>query len=234
MEKEQEEKRELTEKEIVALSRLSQTIHLHDALTAIQTEMKAPKDKQQKNEKGGGYFYRSAESILEAVKPFLAKYRLTLTLKDEVVLIGERYYNRTTVTLGNGVEVIQTSFDTFAPEKSPYMSEQQTSGSTASYGRKYALQGLFALDDNQDPDGAKAKKVDDTKASPEIIKWLTNALNQMPDVVDQKTGQAYPAGEAFLSKYKVKALVDMTQSQAEKAKDEITKKAAAHKNANPA
>lgn len=228
----QEEKRQVTEQEAQALNRLANTIHIHDALVAIQTGMKAPKDKQQKKKDGSvGYSYRSAESILEAAKPWLQQFRLTITMKDEIIQVGDRYYDRASATLSNGFETIVSSFDTLAPERSEYMSEQQTSGSTASYGRKYALQGLFALDDAQDPDSKTRKE--DPKANGEIVKWLTNALNQMPDIID-KNGKSIPAWEAFLGKYKLKALADLTQSQAEKAKEEIMKKAAQHKNDNPA
>ncbi len=113
--------------------------------------MKAPKDMRNNL---GNYNYRSCESILEAVKPLLAANSLALTLTDEMVQVGDRIYVRATatVTLTSGGESI--SVDAFAREEEAKkgMDSSQVTGAASSYARKYALNGLFCIDDNKDSD----------------------------------------------------------------------------------
>ena len=118
-------------------------------LSEIQAEIKAPKGQFNKF---GGYAYRSCEDILEAVKPILFKHKCFLTLDDEIVLIGDRYYVKATATLQT--ETGCTCTTAFAREAVARkgMDESQITGSASSYARKYALSGLFALDDTKDAD----------------------------------------------------------------------------------
>lgn len=120
-------------------------------LVAIQGELKAPKNLYNKF---GGYNYRSAESILEALKPLLTEKKCILTISDEVKLIGDRYYIEATATLSNGTEEVSTKAYAREEESKKGMDASQLTGSTSSYARKYALNGLFALDDNKDADDA--------------------------------------------------------------------------------
>lgn len=115
----------------------------------IQFELKAPKGQYNSFAK---YHYRSCEDILEALKPLLFKYKATLTLSDEIVLIGERYYVKATAILRSGSNSI-TAF-AFAREQDDKkgLDASQITGTASSYARKYALNGLFCIDDTKDAD----------------------------------------------------------------------------------
>lgn len=118
-------------------------------LAKIQKELKAPK--AQKNS-FGKYNYRSCEDILEAVKPLLGE--CTLTISDKIELIGDRYYVKATATL-YGKDVKDTvSADGYAREslEKKGMDSAQITGAASSYARKYALNGLFSIDDTKDSD----------------------------------------------------------------------------------
>jgi len=119
-------------------------------LIKIQSQLKAPKNLYNGF---GKYKYRSAENILEAVKPLLAENECTLTISDEIVLVGDRFYIRATATLRNksGECEATTAYAREAEEKKG-MDDSQITGTASSYARKYALGGLFCLDDNQDAD----------------------------------------------------------------------------------
>jgi len=118
-----------------------------ELLNKIQQQLKVPKSL---HNKFGNYNYRSAEQILDAVKPLLGKG--TLTLSDEVVLIGQRYYVKATAQIKDGGECVSVFAFARETESRKGMDEAQVTGSTSSYARKYALNGLFGLSDVQDPD----------------------------------------------------------------------------------
>ena len=125
--------------------------NVYEKLMNIQAELKAPKN--QYNE-FGKYYYRSCEDILEALKPILAKHQAAVTISDEIVLIGDRYYIKATAALidvenGDKVEVSAYARE---DEQKKGMDASQLTGSTSSYARKYALNGLFAIDDTKDSD----------------------------------------------------------------------------------
>lgn len=118
-------------------------------LSKVQSELKAPKDLFNKF---GGYSYRSAEGIMEAVKPLLAREGLILTVCDDIVLVGERYYVKATATITDGVNSLSNSaFAREAGEKKG-QDDSQITGATSSYARKYALNGLLCIDDTKDAD----------------------------------------------------------------------------------
>lgn len=119
-------------------------------LIAIQSELKAPKSQYNKF---GGYKYRKAEDILEAVKPLLAKQKCTLIITDDVVLIGNRIYVKATATIKNEKGECETTNGWAREEETKKgMDGSQITGASSSYARKYALNGLFAIDDNADSD----------------------------------------------------------------------------------
>lgn len=119
-------------------------------LIAIQSELKAPKSQFNKF---GGYKYRKAEDILEAVKPLLAKQKCTLIITDDVVLIGNRIYVKATATIKNEKGECETTNGWAREEETKKgMDGSQITGASSSYARKYALNGLFAIDDNADTD----------------------------------------------------------------------------------
>ena len=125
-------------------------LSFYEKLCGIQTEMKAPKGQYNDFSK---FNYRSAEDILEAVKPYLEKYGLALTIRDEIKLIGDRFYIMATAKLsdflGKDIEVTGWAREALAKKG---MDESQITGATSSYARKYALNGLFAIDDTKDSD----------------------------------------------------------------------------------
>lgn len=119
-------------------------------LVEIQSRLKAPKGQYNTF---GGYNYRSAEDILEALKPILAEQECVVMLTDEILLIGDRYYIKSTATLTNkdGQECSAIGLARESLTKKG-MDEAQITGSASSYARKYALNGLFAIDDGVDDD----------------------------------------------------------------------------------
>lgn len=119
-------------------------------LIAIQSELKAPKSQFNKF---GGYKYRKAEDILEAVKPLLNKQKCTLTIKDDIVMVGNRIYVKATATIKNEKGECETTTGWAREEETKKgMDGSQITGASSSYARKYALNGLFAIDDNADSD----------------------------------------------------------------------------------
>ena len=124
---------------------------LKNKLLVIQQELKAPKGR---NNRFGGYYYRSTEDILTALKPLLKKQKVILTITDSMELIGERYYVKATVCLEDtesetGISVSAYARETLERKKSD---DSQLTGAASSYARKYALNGLFLIDDSADPD----------------------------------------------------------------------------------
>lgn len=120
---------------------------LNKRLAEIQQNLKAPK---KEFNKFGGYNYRSCEDILEAVKPLLND--TTLLIWDEIVSVGDRYYVKATAELYDGENSIKSVAYAREAEKKTGMDEAQITGAASSYARKYALNGLFAIDDTKDAD----------------------------------------------------------------------------------
>lgn len=122
---------------------------IHDQLRTIQEKLKAEKGQYNSF---GKYKYRSCEDILKSVKPLLKETATTLTLSDELQYIGDRYYIKATAKLSNGSESIETYGYAREEEDKKGMDGSQITGSSSSYSRKYALCGLFAIDDGIDSD----------------------------------------------------------------------------------
>lgn len=131
---------------------------LHEKLLAIQTKLKAPKGQYNSF---GKYSYRSAEDILEAVKPLNSEQGVLLTITDEIKEIGGRVYVVATATVSDGTDTLQVSAFAREPENKKGMDESQITGATSSYARKYALNGLYAIDDNKDADTDEHKQQQD-------------------------------------------------------------------------
>lgn len=119
-------------------------------LITIQSELKAPKTQYNKF---GGYKYRKAEDILEAVKPLLAKQKCAIIITDDIVMVGSRIYVKATATIKNEKGEYETSTGWAREEETKKgMDGSQITGASSSYARKYALNGLLAIDDNADSD----------------------------------------------------------------------------------
>jgi hypothetical protein len=124
----------------------------------VQAELKAPKSQYNSF---GRYNYRSAEDILEAVKPLLFKHGLTQTISDEVVETNTRHYIKSTVTVYLGDQSVSVSAFAREPESKKGMDESQITGTASSYARKYALNGMWCIDDTKDADTDEYKKQTD-------------------------------------------------------------------------
>lgn len=125
-------------------------------LTELQQELKAPKNQRNNF---GNYNYRSCEDILEALKPLLVKFGATLTISDEIVMIGDRYYVKATAKLNfNKEENYEASAYAREADTKRGMDDSQITGTASSYARKYCLNGLFCIDDTKDADTDEFKK----------------------------------------------------------------------------
>lgn len=148
---------------------------LIEKVVMVQSELKAPKGQYNSF---GKYSYRSCEDIVEAVKPILNKYNIVLNLSDELVLIGDRYYIKAVAGLTDGTDVIQSVAYAREPQELKGMTESQITGTASSYARKYALNGLLAIDDTKDPDTDEFAKTteqepkEEAKATPKQIELL--------------------------------------------------------------
>ena len=130
-------------------------------LVTIQQKLKAPKGQYNTF---GKYKYRSCEDILESVKPVLAETKCTLTLSDEMIAVGDRIYVKATVTLTNdkGEKEVTTAFAR-EEETKKGMDGSQITGASSSYARKYALNGLFCIDDAKDSDSTNTHGKEETQ-----------------------------------------------------------------------
>lgn len=157
---------------------------LNETLLAIQQELKAPKGQYNSF---GKYKYRSCEDILEAVKPLLRKHNCTLVISDDIVMLGTRFYIKATVTLSNGGESVMTTAFAREEEEKKGADSSQITGAASSYARKYALNGLFCIDDNKDSDS--------TNNGGKPVESAENPLMEaaMSDVRNAKDTQALKA-----------------------------------------
>lgn len=124
-------------------------------LLNVQSALKAPKNQRNAF---GNYNYRSCEDILEAVKPLLAQQGLVLTITDSIEMVGTRVYVKATATVTDGEKSISTEAFAREADGRKGMDESQVTGSASSYARKYALNGLFCIDDTKDADTMKPEE----------------------------------------------------------------------------
>ncbi len=140
---------------------------LQERLIAIQNKLKAPKSQYNSF---GKYNYRSCEDILEAVKPLLKEQGVAMTITDEMVGIGTRIYVKATATLMFGEETITGVGYAREDESKKGMDGSQVTGASSSYARKYALNGLFLIDDTKDGDATNDGGQQPAKAAPKQAK----------------------------------------------------------------
>lgn len=143
-------------------------MNIYEKLLAIQSELKAPKGQYNSF---GKYKYRSCEDILEAVKPFCKKYKAVLTLSDEMVVLGDRYYIKAKATLSDTEDYSEVCNTAYAREEETKkgMDGSQITGTASSYARKYALNGLFCIDDTKDADTDEYQKQQQEKDEKKLI-----------------------------------------------------------------
>lgn len=179
-----------------------------EKLQKIQFEMKAPKNLYNSY---GKYNYRNAEGILEAFKPYGEKYKVVLTVSDEIVERGDRVYVKADAMLTDcesGKFITNSAFAREAEEKKG-MDESQITGTASSYARKYALNGLFLLDDTKDADTDEYKK--QTEQQPEGI-----TAEQLGLIKTELLRTAIKE-ETVCKRYKKTKLEELTKDQANNA-----------------
>ena len=147
-------------------------MNVYEKLIAIQSELKAPKSQYNNF---GKYAYRNCEDILEALKPILKDHKSTIYISDEIVTVLERFYVKATVTFidaETGEKIINTAYAR-EEECKKGMDGSQVTGASSSYARKYALNGMFAIDDTKDSDFTnRTVKGDNSALSEAQIKRL--------------------------------------------------------------
>ena len=189
---------------------------IYEKLSAIQVKLNAPKKQYNSY---GRYNYRSCEDILEGLKPHLEETKTAVTVNDEIVLIGERYYVKATATLHDCESDKSVSNTAYAREEltKKGMDASQITGSTSSYARKYALNGLFCIDDVKDADTRDNRQ----KEAEEQAKAESEAKDIENSVIDDLKVRALKARcvaeqvpEATILKlYKVDAIEKLTMRQ---------------------
>jgi len=162
-------------------------MNIQEKLSLIQAGLVSTKNKENKF---GGFNYRSCECILESLKPLLASNQCSVTLSDSLECIGDRFYIKATASIFNndGESISTTALAREASNKKG-MDEAQLTGSTSSYARKYALSGLFAIDSNEDSDALTAFG----KTLEELRDELESMLENSDKYPDRKKGMT-PGG----------------------------------------
>lgn len=176
-------------------------------LINIQHKLKAPKGRKNSF---GNYKYRSCEDILEAVKPLLAEEECTLTLSDDMVAIGERIYVKAVATIRKGDESVTVTAYAREAETKKGMDDSQITGTASSYARKYALNGLFLIDDTKDAD--TDEYANQTKAGENIEE--DRPINKTEVKTLTQLSESYKVNTADICKrYKVNKLEDLSYHQ---------------------
>ena len=153
-------------------------------LIKVQATLNAPKGQYNSF---GKYAYRSCEDIMAAVKPLLAEHGLVQFVSDEIVLIGDRYYVKATVTVTDGETSHNVSGLARESLAKKGMDDAQVTGSTSSYARKYALNGMYNIDDSKDADTNEYRQVAQSKAN-QVVKQTATGFN--PDEALSKATNA--------------------------------------------
>lgn len=216
---------------------------IYEKLSKIQVELKAPKSQRNNF---GNYNYRNCEDILEALKPLLKQHECFIKIHDEIVQVGDRFYVKATAELGayevNDKTVSATAFAREAESKKG-MDEAQVTGAASSYARKYALNGLFAIDDTKDADShdnrtqastaapakqdSTPKKTTSTAPASDKQKGMIFAiaknLGRSKEDMDKYTQTAYGCNVNDLNKTQASGVIEFLQDkQKEHVKKEET------------
>lgn len=175
---------------------------LIEKLMRIQTQLKAPKNLYNSF---GGYKYRNAEGICEAVKPYLAEAKVSLKLTDEIVEVGGRVYVKATAVLKDCESIAQEVSVAFARESDTKkgMDASQITGTASSYARKYALNGLFLLDDTKDPDTDEYHKQAEAQAKKQ----------KEQEEREQEEAELKKLENSLISKIKINALINRCENE---------------------
>ena len=183
-------------------------MNVYEKLTYIQSKLKAPKNQYNSF---GKYNYRSCEDILEGLKPLLTDVKAVVTLSDNIIQIGDRYYLQSTATFvdSESSEKITTSSLAREDETKKGMDLAQVTGSVSSYARKYALNGLFAIDDTKDSDCTNKHGKEDAK---QICNLSESQLKRLYAIA-YKVGYDKAKIEAMVSSKYKKDVTTLTKSE---------------------
>ena len=197
-------------------------MNVYEKLMTVQTKLRAPKGQYNQF---GHYSYRSCEDILEALKPLLAEVGAIVNVSDEVKLIGNRFYVEATAIFldcetGDSVVARASARE---DETKKGMDLAQVTGSVSSYARKYALNGLFAIDDNRDPDSTN-KHGKDIKPNMTPVSGLSEAQIKRLFAIGNKAGFKKDVVEATVKKMFGCELKDMTKEQYNAVCERLEKK----------
>lgn len=195
-------------------------MNIYEKLLNVQTELKAPKGQYNNF---GKYKYRSCEDILEALKPVLEKNKLTMYISDDIVVINERYYVKATVYLINSEkmgETIQVSALAREEETKKGMDGSQITGASSSYARKYALNGMFAIDDTKDSDSTNTHGKEKTEQE-KVQDYLNSREGMLERINEYVRGEKL---ERLLKNYNAESLDKMTDEQLKDACQRLFKK----------
>ena len=151
-------------------------------LAKIQSLIKAPKGQFNSF---GKYKYRSCEDIVEAVKPVINQLGFYLTLSDEIINIGNRFYVKAIATISNGTESYSSVAYAREEETKKGMDGSQVTGASSSYARKYALNGLFAIDDTKDSDSTNVGKDEPTNDEKYLLHKLVNTSDLTEEEIEK-------------------------------------------------
>ena len=197
-------------------------MEIYKKLSGIQCELVATKGQYNNF---GKYSYRSCEDILEAVKPLLDKYKVAIVIKDDIVLVGDRFYVKATATLIDSETGESVEASAFARESADKkgMDASQVTGATSSYARKYALNGLFAIDDNKDADSTNTHGKD-IKPNMTPVSGLSEAQLKRLFAIGNKAGFKKDVVEATVKKMFGCEPKDMTKDQYNTVCERLEKK----------
>lgn len=181
-------------------------------LSEIQATLNAPKNL---HNKFGGYNYRSCESILEALKPHLKANKATILLFDEMIEVGGRVYVKATAQFTADKEIAHTTAYAREAETKKGMDASQITGAASSYARKYALNGLFAIDDTKDADGAN-----NHQDAPETSAVSKEQAQEIQALIDEVGADQ----DAFLKFFKIADVFEIPAKEFKRARQMLETK----------
>ena len=197
------------------------TMSIYEKLSHIQNEIKVPKNLYNKF---GNYYYRNAETIFDTVKPVCMKHRTTLVVSDEIVNVDGRFYVKGIATLCDWDSDKEVTNIAYAREEESKkgMDASQVTGSCSSYARKYALNGLFNLDDNKDADAPEQKEESEARAKANIKNAESKKEKAEVMATESQLKMIHELGneeriEGLKKHYKVNELSELTIDQASQA-----------------
>ena len=197
------------------------TMNIYEKLSHIQNEIKVPKNLYNKF---GNYYYRNAETIFDTVKPVCMKHRTTLVVSDEIVNVDGRFYVKGIATLCDWDSDKEVTNIAYAREEESKkgMDASQVTGSCSSYARKYALNGLFNLDDNKDADAPEQKEEMEARAKANVKNVENKKEKAEVLATESQLKMIHELGneeriEGLKKHYKVNELSELTIDQASQA-----------------